>query len=74
MSKKAKYGKCECGEHLLSLPGYDDPNEGFAYNLRQCQGCGNLYRENVWENKGTVVLRRYENRAEIVPPLESRKD
>lgn len=35
---------------------YDDSDTNYAFNIMLCYICGNIYKEDVWENKGIIVL------------------
>lgn len=56
--------KCLCGEEMQSVKGFDTgscnghPGGGdIAWNLYTCDDCGNVCRENVWDNKGIVWIK-----------------
>ena len=55
--------KCLCGEEMRGLGGYDSgscnghPSGGdVAWNLYCCDDCGNVARQNVWDNPGVVWI------------------
>ena len=48
--------KCKCGEEMITVAVYDDPDVGYAYNLHQCVYCGIVVKEDVWNNKGQILI------------------
>jgi hypothetical protein len=56
-----------CDSRMSSAAGHDDPKTGFAFNLYLCDYCGTIVRENVWDNKGYVILKPGSNTAEYTP-------
>lgn len=47
----------EC-EREMSFPAcYDEGCDGkYAYNLYQCEYCGVLVKQDVWDNKGCLII------------------
>jgi len=56
LSKIFKSNKC-CGEKFECGFVYDNPTTGYAYNVRGCTCCGNIFVENVWENPGIILIK-----------------
>ena len=48
--------KCKCGEDMDFVAAYDNPDVGYAYNLSQCMICGVVIKEDVWDNKGELLI------------------
>jgi hypothetical protein len=46
---------CKCGEDMECIATWDDCNT-WAYNLYACPDCGNICKENVWDNKGQTWI------------------
>lgn len=48
---------CEMEMSLVSVwnGGMDSPQE-YAYNLYTCDVCGTITKEDVWDNKGLLVI------------------
>ena len=47
---------CRC-KHTLDLAAvWDDPNQGYAFNLYICNNCGDIVKEDVWEDAGKTIL------------------
>ena len=47
----------KCAGKMKGVCVWDNPDEGHAYNLYQCQTCGAICKEDVWDDKGeTWVL------------------
>jgi hypothetical protein len=44
-------------DHPMKIvAGYDDPHRGCAYNLWQCEYCGAICKQSIWENPGLTWL------------------
>lgn len=46
----------ECNHKMTGVGVHDDPNSGFAYNLYQCDYCGCICKDNVWNNPGELWI------------------
>jgi len=46
----------ECNSQTTGIAVYDNPNNGYAYNVYQCDGCGTIIKENVWKDKGYTII------------------
>lgn len=41
-----------CQEAIQLIHCYDSPQDGIAFNIYACDGCGAICKNNVWKNKG----------------------
>ncbi len=45
-----------CSQDTKFVCCWDNPEKGYAYNLYQCELCGTLHKENVWNDKGITAI------------------
>ena len=44
-----------CDQKMSSVDCYDSPNKGVAFNLFLCNGCGAIYKQNVWNGECVLI-------------------
>lgn len=52
--------QCTCSTHSTKMKFiycWDDPDEGFAFNVFACDECGKLVKNDVWNNSGNTTIR-----------------
>ncbi len=45
-----------CGAKMSTAKVFDDPELGVAFNLKMCDGCGTICKEDVWKGKGQTWI------------------
>jgi hypothetical protein len=48
--------KCKCGDEMSGLGVWDDPDDGYAFNVYLCEYCGMIIKEDVWEDSGFTCI------------------